>query len=258
MKRFLVTAAAVWAATLAASLSAGNAASLGGAQISGALSVDYSRDRSEGEGAHSFGATGSVLASFGNPGLNVQLDVGGDRLRIEGENSDGWSGALDGFWRDSKGSIGFTAAHGVPEWADGMHSQSYGLFGEWYFWPELTLRAKGGWTAINESAGKHTGGFAGVAAEYYFIPDLGLSLGGDYTSVEGLNMRQSHVAAEYLFFRDFPLSLRASYDYQKFGQTNVSAYMFRLKYRFGATGALVTLDRSGPTAWTGASPLFMH
>lgn len=256
MKRFLVTTAAVWAVSLAASWSACDAASLGGAQLSGAASIDYARFRSEGLGANSFGANGSLLASFANPGFNVQVDIGGKRLRIDGDTSKGWSGALDGFWRDTKGSFGFTAATGVPQWANGMHSASYGLFGEWYFWPELTLRGKGGWTKLSTPDESHGGGFVGLAAEYYFIPDLGFTVGGDYTSLKGQNIKSTHVATEYQLFRSFPLSLRASYDYQKFGQTNTSAYMFRLKYRFGGTGALVEMDRRGPSEWTGASPLF--
>lgn len=256
MKRFLVTTAAVWAVSLAASWSACDAASLGGANLTGTVSIDYARIRTEGLGANSFGGNGSLLASFANPGVNVQLDVGGERLRVDGENSKGWSGALDGFWRDSKGVFGVTAAHGVPQWADGMHNTSYGVFGEWYFWPELTLRGNGGWSKLNANGESRSGGFVGLAAEYYFIPDLGFTLGGDYTSLKGQNIKSTHVATEYQLFRSFPLSLRASYDYQKFGQTNTSAYMFRLKYRFGGSGALVEMDRSGPVEWTGASPLF--
>lgn len=223
------------------------------ADYSGAFEAGYSYARTGGVHANSIVGGGSGLVSFGP--VNVQVDGGVNRQSMDGEHGTGWNGVLDGFWRDNKGTLGLSISYGAPQWADALHSQGYGLFGEWYLWPDLTLRGKGGWTNLRYAGDSSKGGFGGFAAEYYIIPDLGLSAGGDYTSVRGLNVRTATFGTEYLFSRDWPLSMKLSYDYQKYGNASISSYMIRLKYRLGSEGALVELDRSGPAVWTGASPL---
>lgn len=249
MKRFLMATAALSA--LAVVGQAGMAAG-----FVGTLEGGYSYAKTEGESANAYNGSAAALASFGS--INVQLNAGIDRVAAFGDHGTGWDGVLTGFWRDAKGIAGVSLSYGAPQWADVSHVEGAGAFGEWYFWPELTLRAKGGWTQMLAYGEKHAGGFAGVGAEYYFIPDLGFNAQGEYTSIKGANIRSATFGAEYLFSRELPLSMIVSYDYQKLSLFSNSAYMVRLKYRFGASGALVELDRSGPSAWTAASPLLSN
>ena len=215
--------------------------------MSGSLAAAYSRAQGGGSSSNSFGGEAQALVAFANPGLNLQFS-GGDETTSGGGSLNTWVADGDFFWRDGKGSFGASVAHGSLStgWLS-ADITAYGGFGEWYARRDLTRRIKGG-----GFSGDTSGQYGAVGAEYYWGGNLGLF--ADYTYVRLIGHSVSNVSGgvEWLVSRELPLSLRVGGDFSSGGGVNTTGFSVKLIYRFGLSGSLVDLDRTGPTPWNGA------
>lgn len=215
-------------------------------QYSGTLSGVFESTHAGYDTAKSYGGGGQALFSFDRPGFNAQLSGAYE----VGDNHTGniWFGDADVFWRDPKGSIGFSVAHEVFN-ATSLDAKvtSYGAFGEWYFHKDLTFRIKGG-----AFSGDASGGFGGAGVEYFLMPDFGLT--GDYTylTTHGLSTSTLSAGAEYLVSEDLPFSVRIGYDRTTGGGQTAETFMLQVKYHFGLSGSLLDWSHRGPVSWNGS------
>lgn len=218
--------------------------------ITAAVNAGYSRAESGGVSADGFGGGGQALITLNNPGFGLQFSGAGSSTSGGGASSNSWVASFDGFFRDSKGSMGFSVAHGsVGAGFFDVNVTGYGVFGEWYATRHLTLRFNAGGFSGDES-----GWYGSAGAEYYVAQNLGVFAEYNYVRPSSGSFFKMHVAsvgAEYLISRGFPLSIRAEYDYTHFVGANSNGFAVALHYRINLDGSLVAMDRTGPTNWNG-------
>jgi len=201
------------------------------------------------------------LYTFDNPGFAVQLEGQDDfHYGIKFNLAHLWNAGGSVFWRDNKGTIGLSASYfavdapALPLFPGKTSIESYGAFGEYYIFDNLTLQAKGGGT---------TGG-VGAASVYgsggltwYDAPDLALHLSATFTSYTSANnWTNVDASVEYLPFRSIPVSLYLGYDFVNIsglGYTKANTFFGGLKLHLGEGSALVDYERTGPVEWTGNS-----
>jgi len=204
---------------------------------------------------------GALLYTLDNPGLNVQLEGSDDfYYAIKHNDAHLWNAGGSVFWRDAKGTFGFSTSYfsvdapAAPLFSGKKSAQSYGLFGEYYAWSNLTLQIKGGGTTGPTGSASV---FGGGGITFYESPDIAVHAETNFTSfASGHDWTDVRADIDYLPFNRVPLSLFAGYDYTSVSAgTNVSTFLAGLKYHFGAGRVLSTYDRTGPVQWTGnASP----
>jgi hypothetical protein len=129
----------------------------------------------------------------------VQLE-GSDDFYFSIKHNDAhlWNAGGSVFWRDAKGTVGLSASYfsvdapAAPLFSGKKSAQSYGAFGEYYVWPNLTLQIKGGGTTGPTGSASVYGG-GGIT------PDV---VAGDSTAplAEGNFMRA--LGADAGHFRD--------------------------------------------------------
>jgi len=225
-------------------------------QISGAVNAGYTHTQSDGEGVNGFGGGGAVLVSLSNPGVNFQLSGGGSRTSASGVDVDTWVADADVFWRDRKGAIGASVAYGSAD-VFGLSADvtGYGIFGEWYASRWMTLRFNGG-----GFSGDLKGWYGGGGGEFYLFKNAAIDVEFDYlhpTSSSLSDLKTAGLGVEYLFSESLPISLRLSYDHAWSTGVDANSFGIALRYRIGAGGALVDIDRTGPARWN-AMPAMMR
>lgn len=217
--------------------------------ISGSVDVGFATANALGVNANDWSGGVRALFSFDDPGFNLQADGREHHLEAAGGSADLWLGGIDAFWRDSKGSIGLSYAHGSLSSGFGGDLNSYGAFGEWFVERDLTVRWKGG--AFDATGGGH-GWYGGAGGAFYPLPDLGVNIGYTYTDVSGAHLHNIDGGVEYLMSHEWPVTIGVGYRYASTTGVGTGAFMAHLSYRFGVQGSLENLDRNGPVAWTGA------
>jgi hypothetical protein len=213
--------------------------------FSGALGGGYTWQTVKDVNINLYDGSGSVLATFGNSGFNAQLGGGYANQEIEGHSFGTWSFNGLVFWRDIKGAIGVNASYNSMDISGtNFGYENYGLFGEWYAMNDLTLRIRGGGIS-----GEHdvSGAYGAAGGEYYITPDLGLNVDAGYNNLSGIHWATAYAGAEYLILHEYPLSVSLGYQFVGYtGIPGMHGVMVRLNYRFGLSGSLIELDRSGP------------
>jgi hypothetical protein len=212
-------------------------------------------------------AKGSAVFTVTNPGLNIQINAADDADRIPSRGlKDFGSYGGDVYWRDYAGSFGINANASTAtdlaalsnKAAPAPYSysvQTYGLFGQWFAEPYLTLEMKGG-----RFEGKIEGLYGDGAVVLYPYHDMALSLTADYADAEHLrkDVRDLVFTVEYLPVHDVPVSLYIGYDFAYANQLphqQVSVLLVGIKAYIGGegrTGSLVDYHRNGTTDWDAA------
>lgn len=208
---------------------------------------------------------GDLIYTFDNPGLAVQVDVSDDfYYGVAHRLAHLWSAGGSAFWRDDKGTFGFsgsyfsTDAAAQPLFAGKTSVETYGIFGEYYILKDLTLQARGGGT---DGGGVGLQSYYGAAGlTWYDDPNLAVhaeynyttySSGHDWTGIEG--------DVEYLPFHSVPVSMYVGYDYANISKAHdthggdSAAIYLGLKLHLGTGLTLRDYQRTGAIEWTGDS-----
>ena len=208
---------------------------------------------------------GSAVLTLNNPGFNFQVNGNNnvDQVPFKGSR-DFLSYGGDAFWRDYAGSFGINANSSVGSNAGALaisakhyDVQSYGLFGQWFAEPYLTLEIKGG-----RFQGQDEGMYGDGAVVLYPYHDLAMSLTADYGEAQHIReeVRDGVFTVEYLPVHDVPVSLYVGYDYaieSQLPHQQVSVLLVGIKAYLGGggrSGSLVDYQRNGATNWDAASP----
>ncbi len=200
---------------------------------------------------------GALLYTVDNPGFGFQLE-GQDSFYYGLKFNDAhlWSAGGSMFFRDNKGTIGFsgsyfaTDAPAAPFFTGKKSIESYGVFGEYYPFGNLTLQIKGGGTSGPVGLASY---FAGGGIIFYDSPDLAVHANINYTSfTSGDDWTDFDLGAEYLPFNSVPVSINFGYDHAIVGGIGYTSTVYAgLKYHFGSGNVLSTYHRTGPVEFTG-------
>ena len=200
---------------------------------------------------------GSLLYTFDNPGFGVQVDAQDNfYFGIKHNEADLWSAGGTVFFRDNKGTIGLSGSYfsvdapASPFFPGKKSIESYGAFGEWYPFHNLTLMAKGGGTSGPVGLASV---FGGGGLTYYDGPDLSVHAEINFTSfTSGNDWTDYNASIEYLPFNSVPMSFSLGYDHALVaGVGYTSSFFAGLKYHFGEGRVLADYDRTGPVQYTG-------
>ncbi len=246
------------AATLLA-LGAGPAAAQ---TIAGTLGLGWTDYLTPDNHASDLTASGSAVLTAANPGFNVQVNFNNDALEFVTANTrtDVVSYGGDAFWRDYAGSFGVnvtgTTVTNSNSGNSGSGYQNYGLFGQFFALPDLTVETRGGLLE-----GHDKGWYGGGGVVFYPLADVALSASGDYADVSTFkrSFADGTFMVEYLPIHEVPVSLTLGYTYADYSQLAHRPNVFLLGLKIylgggGQGGTLVDYQRNGTTNWDGAPP----
>lgn len=238
------------------------ASSVAADEFSGLLdgSFAYSNDRvGPAIDTDQYTVRGSLLYTADNPGFGFQLD-GQDSFYYGLRHNDAhlWSAGGSVFWRDAKGTVGVSGSYfssdapAAPFFAGKTSIESYGAFGEYYPFKNLTLQLKGGGTSGPAGLASY---FAGGGIVFYDGPDLAVHANFNFTSfTSGQDWSDYDVGAEYLPFNSVPVSITVGYDHAIVAGVGYTSTIYAgLKYHFGSGRVLSDYHRTGPAEYTGVS-----
>jgi hypothetical protein len=200
---------------------------------------------------------GSLLYTIDSPGLNVQIDGGNDfYFAVPHSDAHLWNAGGSVFWRDSKGTFGVSGSYfsvdapAFPLFAEKKSIASFGVFGEYYAFGNLSLQIRGGGTTGPTGS---SSGYAGGGLTFYESPDFALHTEVNFTSfTSGHDWTDVRAEIEYLPFNSVPVGLYGGYDHTSVSYgDSANTLLAGLKIHFGQGRALSTYNRTGPAEWTG-------
>lgn len=219
--------------------------------FSGTITEGYDYSDVKGISNNTYGVGGAVNYAIPDTHLNVQGLVGYSENRSRDAALDTWTSGGAVTWRDANYAVGFAGSYNSSRLLG--HSASYGnygLVGEYYATPDLTVRLRGGGISGGFGALNGDGGYYGGGATYYVTPRLSVTADGSYATLSGLHWSSFEVGPDYLPFEGVPLSLGAAYThdtYNSYGRSlNSDGVMVRLSWHLGDGTSLVDFDRNGP------------
>ena len=218
----------------------------------------YSRDRvGSSIDTDQYTGHGALLYTFDNPGFGIQIE-GQDNFYYGIKHNDAhlWSAGGSVFFRDNKGTVGLSGSYfsadapAAPFFPGKKSIESYGAFGEWYPFHNLTFQAKVGGTSGPVGLASVYGG-GGLT--FYDGPDLSVHAEINFTSFSsGNDWTDYNAGIEYLPFNSVPMSFSLGYDHAIVaGVGYTSSFFAGLKYHFGEGQVLANYDRTGPVQYTG-------
>jgi len=232
------------------------------ASVSGTLGGSYANDTSS-SGADIWNIDGSLTGMFSG---NWGAEVAGSYHNVSGGGSiDIWNIGGSVFWAGTKGRIAATVNYddfSIP--GSDLNFTTYGVGGEWWASPSITVAAKGGGTnaSISGCSGcSANGGYAGAMLKGYIMPNLALSGSVDYFDISGGHETDETIRAEWLWSNTMPLSIYGGYqhiDSGLFFGASQDVVFVGLKFYFGGAGgaSLVDRQRNGSLGYIGQPTLF--
>lgn len=232
------------------------------AGMAGTVSLDYENMDFYGGGfsANSWGGAAAGVVNLGGA-WNIEADGSYHHASASGLDANAWNLSGSVFWQDNKGRIGVQVGYNTGEGVGpSVHGFNYGLAGEWFALPNLSIAVKGG--GLTGSSGV-SGYYAGLQGRAYIIPNLMLSAAIDYTRFSAFHETDYKLEAEYLVSQSTPVSVFAGYSNSDFegAGTDVDIWMIgiRLYCNDPAGGTLVDRQRSGTLGWAGSiSPVALR
>jgi len=210
---------------------------------------------------------GSIAMPLSDSGINLQGDVGFDRLSDSvGANTVLNLGAT-GFWAADMFRVGATVNFADVRYgtnSGSLNFVNYGAFGE-FFLDSFTFGAKGG-----GFSGSHnfSGAYAGGEVLGYAMPDLAFSGMVDYAKMDisPLDIKETDLTAqgEWLVSERVPLSIYGGYTHTSFagiGIDNANTIFVGVRFYFNPRGTETLEDRQrkGSVGWGAAfQPLGAH
>jgi len=225
---------------------AASAGDVGG--ISGTLSGSYAT------GTNVFyDANGAVTIPF-----NGNSWVDGSGLEALGGYTSGSGGSGGNAWYFGAalytgGAAGRVAGNFVYHDFNGTSLNSYGVGGEWFATPSVTLAIRGG--GANESS--TGGGYFGTQGTWYACPNFAVSAGVDYWSA-GANITSETVRAEWAPSDTVPFALYAGYQNLFANGKRGGELFLGVKLFTNGSGAttLVDRERTGTNGYISESPVY--
>jgi hypothetical protein len=223
----------------------------------GTLGVDYADfSPSSGSDGNQWGLSGSGLFALGdNFGLN--LDVGYHNVSGTGPSLDNVAASGTLLLQQPDGRIGLTL--GFQSNSQGSYSSNtynYGLVGDYFVSPEITLSGKGGGFSSDPGS---DGYYLGGALTGYANPDLAINGAIDYTRFTkfgGSNETDFTIKGEWLVSESTPVLVFGGYTYSALspGSFNVGTVFVGIKLYTSRVGAvtLTAQQRNGPVGWSSA------
>ncbi|HET7336047.1 MAG TPA: hypothetical protein VFI93_13105 [Rhizomicrobium sp.] len=216
--------------------------------FSGTLSGHYANIDVSGGGPSldSYGANGSGVFSLGTSGLNLQGDIGYDRLSGGGGHANIWNFAASPFMSLGSGRLGATLGYTSVDHGGG-NLYNYGGYGEWFASRAFTVGIKaGGFSGSATPNGEYVGG--GLTG--YLTPNLALSGNIDYAHFKSAGHETDYtLGGEYLFSNTMPVSFYGGWTRSEFSGTTANADTFFVGFRFYTNGngadTLVARHRTG-------------
>jgi hypothetical protein len=200
---------------------------------------------------------GALTYTFDNPGFGVQVDAQDNYyFGIKHNEANLWSAGGSVFFRDNKGTIGLSGSYfsvdapASPFFTGKKSIESYGAFGEWYPFHNLTLQLKGGGTSGPVGTASV---FGGAGLTFYDGPDLSVHTEINFTSfTSGNDWTDYNAGIEYMPFHSLPMSFTLGYDHALVaGVGYTSSFFAGMKFHFGEGRALADYDRTGPIQYSG-------
>lgn len=231
------------------------------AGMAGTVSLDYENMDFYGGGfsANSWGGAAAGVVNVGGA-WNIEADGSYHHASASGLDANNWSITGTAFWMDNKGRIGVQAGYDAGEGIATVHAFNYGVVGEWFALPNLSIAVKGG--GLTGSSGVN-GYYAGLQGKAYIIPNLVFSAAIDYSRFSAFHETDYKLEGEWLVSQSTPISVFAGYsnsDFQGAG-TDVDIWMIgvRLYCNDPPGTSLVDRQRSGTLGWAGAiSPVALR
>ncbi|MBS0471781.1 MAG: hypothetical protein JSR60_11965 [Proteobacteria bacterium] len=231
------------------------------------------------------GTAAALLLSAGAAsaaGINANLsgsyanlsNGGGDVWNIDGAVNTGFGGGwgaelTGGYHNVSSGSADLGNFGGAVFWGDDMvrlaasvnymdlsvfHLTSYGVAGEWYAMPNLTVSLRGGGASGQFGI---DGGYVGGQAKWYVTPDIALDGGVDYINLSGFtHVTSETIRGEWLVSETTPVSLFAGYSHADTGAGgDFDAFFVGIKlYTNDGGSTLVDRQRGGNLGYLDSVP----
>ena len=200
----------------------------------------YSRISEDGHDADDLGLRGSIT---GHVGPSVALEGG-----VSYHNTD-FGGGLDSDTWLFDGAAVFHGMQGLVGAGVGYHSvdvanvtvdgTEFGIFGQYYVGPMLTVHAAG----LMDDEGEFglEGGLAG-----YLMPNL--MIGGRVAYEDAHEATMFAVEAELLPFEAMPVSVFGGFARAEEGSHSTDIFSIGLRFYIGSEGTLANRHRTGPSA----------
>ncbi len=227
--------------------------------FAGTLAGSYSNVSCDGcNSADVWNVNGSAAFGF-NPIFGGEIDAGYNNVSSGGSSIDLWGIGGSLFWAPPMGRAGATfqyANFGVSGF--NVNTYSYGVFGEYFASPNITVGLKGGGLTLSNS-GSESGGYVSAALIGYIIPDVAITPFVDYTSISSLDTTNFGIGAEWLVSHAIPIAIFGGYTRSHInisglgsGDTNTFTIGLRI-YTNGNGNTLVERHRNGTLGWAGSS-----
>jgi hypothetical protein len=197
--------------------------------------------------------------------MSVQGDLGYQSITNRIEHDGGFhvtsvAGEISPFWKMDWGRLGAVAGFNREDYygAESFNTEHYGVYGEWYVLPELTLSAKGGGYNVDYYGEHESSGYVGGRATWYAMPDLALNGNIDYTDLtHGSSETDYGITAEWLVSETTPISIYGGWEgssihnYIDDVSPTGNTWLVGVKWYTNTNGATTLVDRqrSGSTMW---------
>jgi hypothetical protein len=213
----------------------------------GTLSGDYANSDYSGGGGDSdtwgFNAAGAFGLGFNNQ-IGAEINGGYHNVSFNGPDADIWNIGGSIYWAPAFGRLGPSITYTSLDFGGGFgaHATTYGVFGEFFVSPYITLGIKGGGMdsggsgfAGNDDSGAYVGG----ALTGYVVPNLAINGAIDYLDFDFGHLTSYGVSAEYLFSQMLPVSVFGGYTRSDLSNNlgDVDTWFIGLKFYTSGTGA---------------------
>jgi len=250
----------MWLATVSAvalgSAEADAAAPIG---LVGTFVAEYARSDANGANADLWGASGAAAFGLGTNDIGGEINGGYHRLTIDDVDADSdiWNVGGSLFWAPAIGRFGPTVTYSSISFsgaASGLdvHATTYGVFGEFFASPFITIAVKGGGLSGDANisgfgGSSDTGTYLGGSLTGYLMPNLALNGAIDYVDFAGGQVTTYGANAEFLISEMTPISVFAGYNHTQIsdGGGDADAWIIGLKFYTGGPAPLVTHHRTG-------------
>jgi hypothetical protein len=216
--------------------------------LRGTINVEYSRvDSDDGLDGDVFTGAGDVMADLFFNGFALQGHTSYDHLAVDGPDPNIWTIGGAAFWRNPMGAIAAVVSHAMIENGTDADLTSYGVYGEGYLTPYVTLFAKGGGY---DGTGDIDGHYYGAGLRVYPLPYLAATAHFERVHSDTIgDITDYGLTGEVMLAWFMPFSVYGAYTYTDLpaGVPHLNTWTAGIRVYFGdETAPLIEQDRTGP------------
>jgi hypothetical protein len=209
--------------------------------FAGTLSGAYGQSSCGGCGSiHNWGISGQGAFGLGTSDLGAEVDLGYQGSSLAGFDSHAFGFGGNIFWAPVQGRLGATVGYTTLDTNPDVNVWNYGVFGEYYIAPQITLGVAGGGLTASCCGSSESGTYIGGGGIGYIIPDLALIGTISSTHADNFGTATSYgIAAEWLVSETFPISVFAGFNSTDlpFSAPKLNSWLIGAKFYFGSGGA---------------------